>query len=226
MIETHLNILDASVIGIMVLSCLFAFFRGLVREVLSLSAWIGAAFVTLYYFTEVAAKFKPHFKSDVVAGGVGALCLYIGALIGFSLLNMIILKFVKQGSEIGMLDNLLGLLFGALRGAFIVSLGFFMIKLALPENEYPDWLKQSITRPYGEKGAAILASVAPTYMRDLTTLEKRLSEKAASVNAGAAAPVVQGQGVTYGNQPGYNPTTTQQLDRLIDSTSQNSGQNQ
>ena len=59
MIETHLNILDASVIGIMVLSCLFAFFRGLVREVLSLSAWVGAGIVTLYYFPAVAEKLHP-----------------------------------------------------------------------------------------------------------------------------------------------------------------------
>ena len=34
MIETHLNVFDAGVIGIMALSCLFAFFRGFVREVL------------------------------------------------------------------------------------------------------------------------------------------------------------------------------------------------
>src|SRR5438045_1137345 len=116
MIDTHINMFDVIVIGILLLSCLFAFFRGLVREVLSLSAWIGAAMVTLYFFTDVADKFKPHFKSDVIAGGVGATCLYIGALLGFSLLNMLILKFVKEGSEVGMLDNLLGLAFGALRG--------------------------------------------------------------------------------------------------------------
>ena len=43
MIETHLNLFDATVLGILALSCLFAFFRGFVREILSLGAWIGAA---------------------------------------------------------------------------------------------------------------------------------------------------------------------------------------
>ena len=53
------------------MSCLFAFFRGFVREVLSLGAWLGAAIVTMYYFPEMAARLKPHFKSAVGAAGVG-----------------------------------------------------------------------------------------------------------------------------------------------------------
>src|ERR1700690_316704 len=101
MIETHLNLFDAIVIGIMLLSCLFAFFRGFVREVLSLGAWIGAAVVTLYYFPVVAEKLKPHFKTEAVAAGVATLGLYVVALIGFSILNMIILKYVKKGSDVG-----------------------------------------------------------------------------------------------------------------------------
>ena len=43
MIETQLSIFDAVVLGILVVCCLFAFFRGFVREILSLGAWIGAA---------------------------------------------------------------------------------------------------------------------------------------------------------------------------------------
>ncbi len=64
MIETHLNIFDAAVLGIMALSCLFAFYRGFVREVLSLGAWIGAGIITIYYFPQVAEKLQPHFQKS------------------------------------------------------------------------------------------------------------------------------------------------------------------
>lgn len=177
MIETQLNLFDASVIGVMVLSCLFAFFRGFVREVLSLGAWIGAAIVTLYYFPNVAEALKPHFKNPIVAAGVGTLGIYISALMAFSMINMLILKFVKEGSDVGMLDNLLGLAFGAFRGAFIVALGFFLITVAIPEEQYPEWLEKSITRPYAEKGAVMLAKLAPDYLREVSSLQKKATEE-------------------------------------------------
>src|SRR4051812_23214136 len=132
MVSTHINLFDVAVIGILLLSCLFAFFRGFVREILSLGAWIGAGIVTIYYFPAMAEKLQPHFKSAVVAAGFGTLAIYIVALIGFSIINMFILKFVKSGSDVGMLDNMLGLFFGAFRGALIVSLGFFLISIAIP----------------------------------------------------------------------------------------------
>ena len=177
MIETQLNLFDAAVIGVMLLSCLFAFFRGFVREVLSLGAWIGAAVVTVYYFPEVAAKLQPHFKSQVGATGVGTLGIYTCALIAFSIFNAVILKFVRSGKEVGMLDNLLGLFFGVARGALLISLGFFILTMAMPEDEYPDWIKTSLSRPYAEKGALFLAKAAPEYLREISHLQKKANEE-------------------------------------------------
>lgn len=171
MIETHLSIFDAVVIGIMAVSCLFAFFRGFVREILSLGAWIGAALITLYYFPDVAEKLEPHFKNAVVAAGIATLGLYIGALVCFSLVNMFIFKFLKSGDEVGPTDNILGLAFGAARGAFIVAVGYFFVHITVPRDESPDWLKASITRPYAEEGAKVLVRFAPEYLQDLAHFE-------------------------------------------------------
>jgi membrane protein required for colicin V production len=178
MIETHLSIFDAVVLGILLVSCLFAFFRGFVREILSLGAWIGAALVTLYYFPTAAEKLQPHFKSPVVAAGFATLGLYIGSLMVFSLINMFIFKFLKSGDEIGATDNILGLIFGAFRGAFIISLGYFLMAMMLPGDETPDWLKASITLPYVEQGSLMLAKMAPDYLRDMASLEKKMHAEA------------------------------------------------
>jgi membrane protein required for colicin V production len=183
MVSTHINLFDAAVIGILILSCLFAFYRGFVREILSLGAWIGAGIVTIYYFPVMAEKLQPHFKSAVIAAGFGTVGIYIVALICFSIVNMFILKFVKSGSDVGMLDNILGLIFGAFRGALIVSLGFFLLSLAMPEKEYPDWLKQARTRPYAEKGAVMLVKIAPEYLREISSLEKKAAQMGAQAKA-------------------------------------------
>jgi membrane protein required for colicin V production len=175
MIETNLNMFDAAVLTIIGLSCLFAFFRGLVKEILSLVAWVGAAIVTMHYFTPAMEFTKNHFKSEPMAAGAAVIGLYIGALFAFGIVNWLIIKVIKQGGEAGMLDNMLGLGFGALRGAFIVSLGFFLLTIVMPkdEDDMPKWMKESVTRPYVAKGAAILVSTAPEYLKDVAALQEK-----------------------------------------------------
>ncbi|MFO0388677.1 MAG: CvpA family protein [Alphaproteobacteria bacterium] len=175
MIETHLNVFDIIVLAIVGFSCLFAFFRGLVREILSLVAWIGAAIVTMRYFPDALEFTKEHFKSEAMAVGAAVIGLYIASLFAFSIVNWMLIKVIKQGGEAGILDNMLGLGFGALRGAFIVSLGFFMLTMVMPEDEddMPKWLKESVTRPYVAKGSAILVNAAPEYLKDVSKLQER-----------------------------------------------------
>lgn len=224
MIETQLNLFDLAVIGILGLSCLFAFFRGFVREILSLGAWIGAGIITIYYFPAMAEKLQPHFKSAIVAAGFGTLAIYMTALIAFSLINMLILKFVKQGSDVGMLDNLLGLGFGALRGGLVVSLGFFLITIAVPEKEYPEWLKQSITRPYLEKGALALAKIAPDYLREISSLQKKAEEEMGIADMKRNGRVIDRSREDFSRdrseqeETGYSRDANRQMDRLIEGT--------
>ncbi|MBV8938721.1 MAG: CvpA family protein [Alphaproteobacteria bacterium] len=175
MINANFTYFDAAVLGVMALSCLFAFFRGFVREILSLGAWIGAGLITLYYFPSLAVKMQPHFKNPMVAAGIATLGLYVTSLLGFSIINAFILRYVKEGGDVGFLDNMLGLFFGALRGAFIVSLAFFLMTMGMNEKEYPEWLKGARTRPAVEKGALVLAQIAPEYLRDLSSLNDRIT---------------------------------------------------
>ncbi len=200
MIETQLSVFDLVVLGILIISCLFAFFRGFVREILSLGAWVGAAMVTLYYFPDVAEELKPHFKTPVVAAGFATLGLYIGALMVFSLINMLILKLLKSSDEVGPTDNILGLVFGAARGVFIIALGYFMLAMALPNDENPEWLAKSITLPYVEKSALLLARIAPEYLNDMAELEKKMRTREEPVDEIGA----------------YTDAAQKKLDTLID----------
>ena len=204
MIETQLNIFDIVVIFIMFLSCMFAAFRGFVREVLSLGAWIGAGIVTIYFFPTVAEKLQPQFKNAAVAAGIGTLGIYVLALIGFSVLNGIITKYLKSGSDVGVLDNMFGLIFGAFRGAFCVSLGYLLVMFALGDGEKPDWIKVAKTRPYVEQGAQMLANAAPTYLHELSNLRSE------SLDTSGQSDISPDQ------NKGYSHESTHQLDKVID----------
>jgi membrane protein required for colicin V production len=177
----NVNTFDAVVIGILVLSAIVAFFRGFIRELLSLGAWVGAALITVYLFPHSNAFMKNHIhgsQSAPVAAGVGALGTYIAALLFISLINSVILRYVKTGAEVGLLDNFLGLIFGALRGAFTIALGYLILMSVIPKDPPPEWMKNSLTRPYVEQCANLLASAAPTYLHDIEGFVKREEEKA------------------------------------------------
>jgi membrane protein required for colicin V production len=177
MIQGAFSYFDAAVVAVMLLSCLFAFFRGLVKELLSLGAWIGAGLITLYYFPDLAKAIEPRFKSPVVASGIATLTIYITALVGFSMINALIMRMLKDGSDIGALDNTLGLLFGAMRGAFVISLGYLMLTMVMTEAEMPEWVKTAKTKPMVERGAITLARAAPSYLRDVTNLKLKIEEQ-------------------------------------------------
>lgn len=177
MIEAQLNMFDVAVIVIVLLSTVLAFFRGFVREVLSLGAWVGAAIITVYAFEPVAEVLKPHASRDMVAYLLAGVGTYLVTLLGISLFNALIIRYLKSGEEVGMLDNFLGLGFGALRGAFIISLGYLVLSLVIDEKNPPDWVENAATREFAREGALILAAVAPGYMEDISSLTNSLKDK-------------------------------------------------
>lgn len=169
MVHTSINIFDLIVFAILGLSALMSFFRGFVREVLSLGAWVGASIITLYAFPHVAAMLKPHVgDSTVVAGGIAGMLTFMGSLIVISIFSSLLLKFLKPGNDIGVLDNAMGLMFGLVRGALIVAVGYYIFSLSTDEKNYPDWIRGAVSLPYVKEVSAWVAKIAPDYLDDIT----------------------------------------------------------
>lgn len=163
-IHTTINQLDLGVLVVLGLSGLLSFFRGFVREVLSLGAWLGASVITLYTFPTVTEWIAPNIQSKAAAGGIAALGVFIAALIGLSIFTGLLVKFLKPSKEIGVLDNIIGLGFGVARGALLLAVAFYAMALVLKKDDFPDWVKDSTSAPYIEKLAHWVASVAPDYL--------------------------------------------------------------
>lgn len=171
MVETSLNVFDLIVVAVVGLSAMLSFFRGLVREILSLGAWVGASIITLYAFPHVAEYLQPRVNNTMVASGLAAMGTFMGSLMIISVFNGLILKYVKTGADVGLLDNALGLAFGAARGILLVSVGYFILTVVLREEDYPDWITHSITKPYVEKSATWIATIAPAYLDEISPLQ-------------------------------------------------------
>ncbi|MGO1117113.1 CvpA family protein [Rhodovibrionaceae bacterium A322] len=160
-----INALDLIVFAVLLISALLAFSRGLVHEVLSVGAWVGATFVTLYGFVpakSLALQFIPHEFAAETAAGVG---LFLISLVFFSLLSKALSRRV-QDSSLGALDSTLGLIFGLLRGAIIICLVWLASNAwLLPAAEHPAWMQEAKTRPLIVAGADTLITLVPSDLR-------------------------------------------------------------
>lgn len=171
MVETALNMFDVVVISVVGLSALLSFFRGFVREIFSLGAWIFAGIITLYSFPHVTSLIQPHVKNPIFASGFASMGTFIISFLLISIFSSMLMKFMKSGSDIGVLDNLLGLGFGFFRGALLLSLGYFLMSKMMEEKEYPEFIQTAITRPYVAIGGRLIEKVAPNYLSTLLSAE-------------------------------------------------------
>jgi membrane protein required for colicin V production len=225
MLEANVNMLDAIIIGVFALSVLVGFLRGFMREVLSLGAWVAAGAVTLYAFPHVAEWLKPKIGHEMVASGIAALGTYVSTLIGLSVLNMMLLRYVKAGSDVGMVDNALGLAFGALRGAFIISLGFLLLTAVMDKDHYPEWVETAWTKPYAEEGAHALAKLAPGYLEEMSGFAKLKPEEEPEEESSDSAPVSKPIEAMDEQGSGYSADARARLRRLLDAEPEGSTTN-
>ena len=148
MADFPLTLADLAIIGILLVSAVLAFARGFVHEVLSMGAWVGAAFAVIFGLPLV----RPFARSvislpllaDFAAGGV----IFILALLVLSLATRAIARQV-QGSALNAVDRSLGFVFGLLRGAVLVCLAYIPLAWLMSPGEQPTWIREARALPPG-----------------------------------------------------------------------------
>lgn len=173
-----INFTDLVVLLVLGLSALLAFSRGLVREVLSIGAWVGAALATVYGFPHAQPIARAQIEIALLADIVAGVAIFVVALILLTLLSHALSRNVRD-SALGALDRSLGLIFGLLRGAVLVVLAYLLMAWAVPLEDRPSWIQEARTLPLIERGADMLLALLP---------ESALSETRAAVE-GAKATV-------------------------------------
>lgn len=139
---------------------LIAVTRGFTTEALGLAAWVLALLVTLQGHPFVYPYVVELVQPDQMASMITYAALGIGSLILFKFLGGVIGRTVKE-SHIGALDRGLGVLFGIVRGMFIVSFFYLLTTPFFSREEYPEAFMEAKSRPLIEYGASMLNSMNP-----------------------------------------------------------------
>ena len=160
------HITDLVVVGIIVLSGLFALARGLVKELLSIASWVGAVLVTLFLFMPLRGVARGVISWPVAADITTGAVLFLGSLFIFSFISHMIAKLV-QGAGMGALDRTLGFVFGLVRGVLIVVVLFLALSWAIGPNDQPGWFRNARATPILATGAKFLLAIVPKDMRGM-----------------------------------------------------------
>ena len=215
-----MNGLDLAVLGVIALSAIFAFARGLVREALSIVAWAGAGLTTLYGFNHVYGLVIRFVATPLLADLIAAAGLFVISLIVLTILTGYIARFV-QSSALSPIDRTLGLIFGLVRGAFLVSLAYLLLDISLPQNDRPGWIRQAKSEPFLAQGAELLRNALPEPLKIKSATasedaQRALADKAMRALSSPAAP----SSAKLGEQlaPNYKPGDRRDMNRLIENS--------
>jgi membrane protein required for colicin V production len=155
-----ITLLDLVLIAVMLISGLLAMIRGFIREVLSITAWVLAAGVTLYSYNKLLPAATAYFNSDLIAkatvvGGVFLVTLLVVSIITVRLSDMVL------DSRVGALDRTLGFLFGLGRGLIIVVVAYGFFDWLVPAKSQPTWVTDAKSKVFLASTADWLRSMSP-----------------------------------------------------------------
>ena len=144
---------DFVVLVIVGVAAIGGFLRGLVQEVLSLSAWVLAAFSVFYLHTPLTEFIMQYVRN---ANGAALLAFALLLLIPYAAMKLIAgnVGEASRGSILGPIDRVLGFGFGALKGALIVVFAFSVLVLGFDTawgyKGRPDWITQARSYPVAD----------------------------------------------------------------------------
>jgi len=126
------TIIDGVVAGVILLSALLAYSRGLVREAMAIAGWVAAAVLAFLFAPQVEPLVKElpyigEFLADSCEISMITAFFAVGAaaLVVVSLFTPLFSSLVQR-SALGGVDQGLGFLFGVLRGILLVAIAFFV----------------------------------------------------------------------------------------------------
>ena len=169
-----MNGADYLMLGVLVASMLLGMVRGFVREAVGLLAWLGG----LWFAWRYAPLLEPYLGGMVGEPPVSTWTARIAIVLAVLLLGWLIAGllgyFLRHSALSIMVDRVLGLVFGTLRGAVVVAVIVMLGQFV--ELDRVDWWKRSRLMPYASELASWIQSFAETGLKVLADQQPTQSE--------------------------------------------------
>ena len=151
---------DFLIIGVLLVSASLSLIRGFTKEVLSITGWVVSGYAAIFLGPSLKPVLANYVTIDWVVSGGAMLIVFLITLIVFSIGGAQIAGQLK-GSSLGPLDRSLGVIFGAARGFFIVSMAYLGVSAVIPEKDHPQFIADAKLRPMLQTGSKAVVAVVP-----------------------------------------------------------------
>ncbi len=127
---------DYAILGILLISSFISLIRGFVKEALSLAGWVAAFWISLSFSVSLSRLLSSGIEDPSFRLIVAFVILFVLTLVVSSVANFFISKLVQRTGLSGT-DRFLGVIFGFLRGALVVSVLVLLSGLtSLPKESW------------------------------------------------------------------------------------------
>ena len=138
--------IDFVIIGVLVLSLFFGTWRGLVKEAISILAWVSSFFIAITFVSELSEILLEFVGSRFLSFPLGFSLLFIGTMVFFSVISFLLSE-VLRVSGLKSFDKLLGAIFGLAKGMIIVAVVCVVSRFFAPQT-YELWFESSLLVPH------------------------------------------------------------------------------
>lgn len=168
----HFGVFDYVLIGIVLLSVIVSFFRGFLREAISLATWFFAFYLSIRFSPIVDNALRSLISHNTTRYIISIVAVFIVVLMIGMLINKMARSIVTT-TGLGLFDKILGAVFGIARGFLFV----IIILLVITESSYQDsaWFKQSMMAPYFKQPVAYFINLLPKDVKSVSSWIDRLS---------------------------------------------------
>jgi membrane protein required for colicin V production len=140
-----LNGLDYALVAIVVVSAGVGVIRGVVREVISVAAWVLGIWVAWRYGALISPYGEHYISNAGLRLWVARLAIVTAVLVAGAMLAWLV-RMLMRSTGLSGLDRLLGMVFGVVRGVLIVVAAVWTLRVAGLEHE--PWWRESKLIPY------------------------------------------------------------------------------
>lgn len=168
---------DLVVTAVVVISVIFAFYRGLLRELLGITGWIFAALGAVYSYEPLLNFFTMRTEKVQIWTISSTILVALIILIIMTLINSHITGKLRKSSLSG-LDRILGAVFGMLRAMLLICLVWlFARQMMLPLPKVQKLKEENVSISYINQGADWMEKLLPESIQKQMKRSPKKTEK-------------------------------------------------
>ena len=160
---------DYAIFVIVGLSVLTGLFRGFVKELIALCVWILAFWLGFTYASALGSWLTPYIDDPMVRTAAGFIIILLLTLLAGALVNAL-LSFMLHRSGLSGTDRVLGMVFGFVRGVFIVALLMVVVNMTSLSKE--GYAQKSLLYAQFDPLVRWLSTLVPDFIRQAKFFDK------------------------------------------------------